>query len=54
MVDSFVQNRDQHLRHFALMNIPLTTEVVDKLLPALPALETLSVSQCSMNQRYAT
>ena len=44
------ENQNSALRSLALQRVPLSFEFLDLLLPALPALRTLSLAHCSLNQ----
>ena len=44
------ENQNSALRSLALRRVPLSFELLDLLLPALPALRTLSLAHCSLNQ----
>ena len=51
MADALAANRSLPLQRLELRRVPLGTEAVSALVPALPALQSLTLAHCEMTQR---
>ncbi len=51
MADALAANRSLPLELLELRRVPLGAEAVSALVPALPALRSLTLAHCGMTQR---
>ena len=51
MADALAANRSLPLQLLELRHVPLGAEAVSALVPALPALRSLTLAHCEMTQR---